>query len=73
MVFMVVGVVYLMIFGVEIAYKEVWLNLDEDHTILEEASGDGHEPVGHPLRINDSALASIVSYIYRGIYVPSNN
>ena len=41
------GMVFIMIFGAEIAYEELWL---------------GHDPEldGHPVRINDSQIIPMV-------------
>lgn len=58
MVFIVASTLFIMVFGVEIAYLEIWLGLEQG---LEE------ELYGHPVRFNSSGPEPIV-----GIYLPND-
>nr|CAD7397412.1 unnamed protein product [Timema cristinae] len=50
MVYMVLGVFFLMVFGFELAYTEVWMNSDQEE-----------ELEGHSVRFNNSVLIRVVS------------
>nr|CAD7568260.1 unnamed protein product [Timema californicum] len=50
MVYMVLGVFFLIVFGFELAYTEVWLNSDQEE-----------ELEGHSVRFNNSVLIRVVS------------
>jgi uncharacterized membrane protein YccF (DUF307 family) len=52
MAFMVLGCFYLMVFGVELAYQEVFGDVRE----VEEV-----ELIGHPVRFNHSKMIPVVS------------
>jgi hypothetical protein len=55
MVYMCLGVLFLIVFGFQLAYNEVWLGIDEeeidDDSLIE----------GHPVQLNHSAFNSVVS------------
>ncbi|GLH07087.1 Palmitoyltransferase Hip14 [Gryllus bimaculatus] len=48
MVYVVAGVLFLMVFGVQLAYEEVWLAEEEEPPIE-----------GHPVRVNDTMLIPV--------------
>lgn len=56
MVYMCLGVFFLIVFGFELAYTEVWLE-DEDEDNIE----------GHPVRFNNSILIPVVCACYEFI------
>lgn len=47
MCFTIMGMAFIMIFGAEIAYEELWLDHDQDLD-------------GHPVRFNDTQLIPVV-------------
>lgn len=55
MAYMTVGVLFIIVFGVEIAYYSVYLDKS-----LDNYSDDEEELIGHPVRFNDSVLIPIV-------------
>lgn len=59
MVFIVASTLFIMVFGVEIAYMEVWLGLEQ---------GVEEELYGHPVHFNSSGPEPIVG-IYRTNYL----
>jgi hypothetical protein len=54
MAFMCFGVLFLIIFGFQLAYNEVWIEVDDkdDESLIE----------GHPVHFNNSVLIPVVSH-----------
>ncbi|XP_046658649.1 palmitoyltransferase ZDHHC16-like isoform X2 [Homalodisca vitripennis] len=53
MIFIVASTLFIMVFGFELAYTEVWLG---------EREGDDEELVGHPVRFNNSGSEPVVEW-----------
>ncbi|XP_046387170.1 palmitoyltransferase ZDHHC16A isoform X2 [Ischnura elegans] len=56
MVYMCLGVIFLIIFGFEIAYVEVWLDGEE----YEDGDVKEEEIIGHPVRIHNSVIIPVM-------------
>jgi hypothetical protein len=67
MAYMCWGVLFLIIFGFELAYNEVWIGVDEidedDESLIE----------GHPVHFNNSVLIPMVSQnIKKDLLIPDH-
>lgn len=55
MVYMITGIIFVMIFGIKIAYEELYLSADDSYD-------DDPDLIGHPVRIiNNTVLVPVVS------------
>ncbi|KAJ8880297.1 hypothetical protein PR048_016763 [Dryococelus australis] len=64
MVFMVLGVLFLIVFGVELAYYEVWLDP------ADVSSDEDDYLEGHPVRFNNSAIILVPEYLTGNLSSP---
>lgn len=56
MVYITLGTLFIMVFGIELAYNEIWLEYTKEDDTEE-------EPTGHPIHFNNSGPIPIVSFV----------